>query len=172
MQSYICLILFLLTSLAATAKDPASWLLMKGFGDETVIFYKPSKMQKVKTSGALSDMSIDFTATTCNDSVAVKTTHFTTQPMQMDSITVTSDNSVRKYPLEKIYAEPDGKRWKTRLCFCISQQELADLVRGDTPAVFTFGEENPPAYSDNAKAWRERKEVIKLMLDILVINHE
>lgn len=157
---------------SSEAKNPASSISVKGFGEDMVIFNKPSKMRKTKASSALSDMSIDFTFTKYNDSVAVKSTHLTSLPLQMDSVTIKSNNCLMKYPLEKLFVEPDGKRWKTRLCFYMSRHELIEMVLAEIPPIFTFNKNDNIAYCDTEKYWKKRKEILKLMLEIIELNNE
>lgn len=157
---------------SSEAKNPASSISVKGFGEDMVIFNKPSKMRKTKASSAVSDMSVDFTFTKYNDSVAVKSTHITSLPLQMDSVTIISDNYLAKYPLEKLFVEPDGNRWKTRLCFYMSRHELIEMVSAEIPPIFTFGQTGNIAYCDMEKQWKMRKEILELMLEIIELNNE
>ncbi len=166
-------IIFLFSTLfGANAKNPSSAILVKGFGDNTLVFYRPSKMPRASSSAALSDMVLDVTISTINDSASIKSTHYTSMPLQIDSVIITSGNFVKKYPIEKIFVESRGRKWEYRLCFNLSKAEFIELTSIETPPVFSFGSEHPLVYADKNKSWNRRKNIFNLMLQIIDLNDE
>lgn len=168
----LSVLLLSILSVGVNAKDPASSLIIKSAGDETLIFVKQSKMLKVKGSGTRTDMLLDVTYTSSNDSIAIKSTHLTDTPIQLDSVTIETGTLTRRHPLEKIYIEPDGRKWESRLCFNISRSDLLEMISSETPPKFIYGTEPSLTYQDNHKSWEKRISVFKLMLDIIEYNNE
>lgn len=169
---FMCLILLSIMSVGVYAKNPASSLIVKANGNETLIFVKPSRMSKAKDSAAKSDMVFDVTFTSDNDSIAIRSTHITEMPEQFDSVMIESATFVKKYPLEKIFIEPHGNKWKSRLCFYISRHAFIEIVSSVNSPAFSFGSMPPLVYIDKNKSWTERKKIFKLMLDIIEYNNE
>lgn len=169
---HLILSALILPTHTAMAKNPSSSIIVKGVGDEMVLFYKPTKMQKSKSSDAESDMLIDFTFTSHNDSLTINSTHVSKSPLRIDSVTISAGNCISSHPLKAIYVEPEGHKWKSRLSFSLSLSEFKRLASFEAPPVFSFMKDYSFLYSDSRQSWENRKDVFNLMLEIINLNYE
>ena len=170
----IILLLILIAPLGVYARNPSSSLIVKGISGETVVFAKPTKMSRVKISNSksLSDMTLDLTIISANDSISIKSTHLTDSPIQLDSVTLSTKTFIKRYPLNKIFVEAVGNKWRSRISFDIPRSEFLQLTSSTTPPMFIFGSQSHLIYQDKQKTWDNRKKVYNLMLEIIDINHE
>lgn len=174
LRSFFTLIIAVVLSCPMNAKDPSSALVVKSTADAMVVFAKPTKMSKKKGSAALKDLEYDITALTLCDSISVTASVITATPLVLDSVSVESGVQCCKYSLERIFVEPKGKNWLSRIRFYIPMSDFVFLTSSDVAPILIFSpnSENAPAFEDKRSKWLERKQVYNLIINILNQNHE
>lgn len=157
------------------AKNPASALLIKSTPDATVVFVKPEKMSKAKDSDACKELEYDITAATLSDTIFFTASVITRMPMSTDSITITgSGDFCRTYPLERIFVEPKGDKWISRVRAGMPLAEFKELIALQQSPEFIFAPGSPSkvSFQDKQKKWDDRCRIYNLLIEILNRNYE
>lgn len=174
LRSFFTLIIVVILSYPMNAKDHSSELVVKSTYDAMVVFAKPTKMSKKKGSAALKDLEYDITATTVCDSIGVTASVITATPLVLDSVCVECGVQSLKYSLERIFVEPKGKNWLSRIRFYIPMRDFVFLISLDAAPTFIYSpnSENAPTFEDKRSKWLDRKQIYNLIINILNQNHE
>lgn len=157
------------------AKDPASALIVKSTPDGTVIFAKPEKMSKVKGSTACKDLEYDVTASTLADTVYFTASVLTKTPFATDSITIDGGSAFcRTYPLERIFVEPKGDKWISRVRASLPLPDFKALIAVPQSPEFIYAPGGTPDYRfrDKDGKWADRRGIYSLIIEILNRNYD
>lgn len=174
LRSVIALIISVCVACSVNAKNPSSALLVKSTSDATVVFAKPTKMSKKKNSAALKDLEYDVTASTMCDSISITASVITAAPLVLDSVNVECGAQCLTYSLERIFVEPKGENWLSRIRFYVPISDFKSVILSDVAPVIVYSpkSENAPSFEDKKSKWRNRKQVYELIINILNQNYE
>lgn len=165
-----CGLAVLLSAVCVAGAKPMDDLKMFVSAQGAVVFVRPKAMNCVDGGGRALDY--DWTVTTLSDTVSLTCTVMTDSPVAADSLSLCFGGETPRIltkPLEKIYAEPKGKKWVYRVRAPFAYDEFRAIsVSDDAPLLrmmdFSF------RHSD--KKWESCKDVYKLAIEIIEENRK
>ena len=153
------------------AENLSKHLITKTSPDATVVFVKPCKMKKAAGTAKADDMEYDVTLSTLTDSVYITATVRTPLPINLDSVTIAQGDKSAAYPVEKLYVEPDGKKWTSRVRVTLPRADFDTMAHGSTAPLIKWGADTATvAYRHADKEWDTRRNVFYLSEEILRQN--
>lgn len=153
------------------AENLSKHVFTKTTPDGTVVFIKPHKIKRDGTTQVLKDMECDIVLTTFSDTVTFTATLITPQPIPFDSVEVSVGNFNSYFPVEKLYIEPTGDNWSSRVRFYTSVSDFTRLY--DTSGILRVKWGNnyiAPSYILKDKDWNKRRQIYKFAFDVISHN--
>lgn len=170
---HVVAILFLVLCLIADcrASSPAKNLIIKSMPDVTVVFVNPASMPKVEGSEAKKDMSYDLTLDSRSDSVSFTASVLTASPTVIDMVQITYGDSCVSLPVEKIFIEPEGSAWQSRLRVYIPKDLFNNLLYCEYSPTFTWGTDaSAPMFRHKTDKWLSVRQTFRLADEVIGRN--
>lgn len=168
---FIAATAILLFSFFLHAENLSKHVFTKTTPDGTVVFVKPHKIKRDGTTQALKDMECDIVLTTFSDTVTFTVSLITPQPISFDSVEVSVGNFNSYFPVEKLYIEPIGDNWSSRVRFYTPVSDFTRLYNTSGILRFKWGyNDTAPSYILNDKDWNKRRQVYRFAFDVISHN--
>lgn len=169
---YFITTIFILVGLAQmNGGNPSNEILTKNTPDGTVIFIKPQKMKRCDGIGVLKDLEYDIVLASLSDSVSFTATLITEAPLKLDSVHVSNPGFNAMYPIERLYVEPKGKNWESRVRFYMNIIDFTELALKPGYMSLQWGTQpKAPLYRHNSKKWEKFRSVYNFACKVLEQN--
>jgi hypothetical protein len=103
----------------------------------------------------IKNLKYDITLVSFSDSVSFTATIVSKQAFKPDSASISDSEKLK---VEKIYVEPKGDGWKSRLRFYMSYKEFERVKNSETsPIVKWYIANKPYSFSLNDSKWKEQQ---------------
>ena len=157
--------LAILTCLLSTHCVCAQHLMTKTDGDQTIAYIDNCKFNAEKNDRGIKNLTYDITALSSTDSVSVTTTIYSDKKFKPDSVVLMG---AKKCAVEKVYIEPKGKKWVSRLRFYITMKEFESIAATSVaPEMAWYVGSDTVAFSIKPKDWEKQRATWQTAIDAL-----
>ena len=168
-KAFLALILLLLSGIAAEAaninKKYKTHLTEKGI----IYFIMPQKMTKASGSNALKPMTFDITLLDKSDTVLIRGTINSAEPLHNHEVTVKLGDGVQfKVSAKTLFRDIAKNGFNNRVEMKLHKRDFCKMYDSPKPYVLDFGQQNTFGYA--AKKWDKHRKMTKAIYELMEIN--